>query len=283
MFERLSNGFDLARSSWQVLRDDKKLIVFPIISGLACVVVLISFAVPLVLLTPWDQFKNNQNNFQVPPWTYAVAFAFYFCNYFVIVFCNAALISCALLRFNGESCTLGDGFAAAASRLPQILAWSLVSAAVGVVLKVIENVHEKAGEFISAILGTVWTITTYFVVPVLVVEKVGPFEAVRRSVQILRKTWGESLVGHMGIGFFMFLLAIPGILILLLGIYLFVTQGILGAVVVARGILYLLGCMAISSALNVIFLSAMYQYAVNREVPSGFDAHALESAFTAKA
>lgn len=283
MFERLANGFELARSSWHVLREDKKLIVFPIISGLGCLLVLLSFGVPLAAFTRWNDFMDNQNNFRPPVWMYAVAFAFYFCNYFVIVFCNSALISCALLRFNGESCTVGDGFQAAASRLPQILAWSLVSATVGVLLKVIENVHEKVGEIVSAILGTAWTITTYFVVPVLVVEKVGPFQAIRRSVQILRKTWGEALVGHFGIGLFMFLLCLPGILLLVLGGVLLATHGVIGVAVLFLGGVYLLGCMAVSSALDVIFLSAMYQYAVNREVPEGFDAGVLQGAFTAKA
>jgi len=266
-----------------VLREDKKLIVFPILSGLGCLLVLLSFAVPLAIFTRWNEFRDNQNNFQLPIWMYAVAFAFYFCNYFVIVFFNAALISCALLRYNGESCTLGDGLQAAASRLPQILAWALVSATVGVLLKVIENVHEKAGAIISAILGTAWTITTYFVVPVLVVEKVGPFEAIRRSMQILRRTWGESLGGHMGIGLFVFLLCLPGILLLGLGIFLLTTQVVVGAAVLVLGVVYVLGCMAVSSALDVIFLGAMYQYATSHEAPRGFDAQVLARAFTAKA
>src|SRR5436309_12070400 len=102
-------------------------------------------------------------------WAWLVAFAFYFCTYFVIIFCNAALISCALLRFNGQNPTLGDGFRAAFARLPQIFAWALVSATVGVLLKLIEQAHEKVGEFVAGLLGTAWSILTYFVVPVMVV------------------------------------------------------------------------------------------------------------------
>lgn len=92
------------------------------------------------------------------------------------------------------------------SRLPQIFAWALVSATVGVLLKLVENAHEKIGQFISAILGTAWTVVTFFVVPVLVVEKVGPFEAIKRSIALLKKTWGEALAGNFGLGLFMFLL-----------------------------------------------------------------------------
>ena len=99
-----------------------------------------------VLNPQWLAALNVNNGANQPVWTYLVAFAYYFCNYFVIVFFNAALISCALLQFHGETPTLGDGLRAAWSRLPQILAWALVSATVGMLLKAVENVHEKAGQ-----------------------------------------------------------------------------------------------------------------------------------------
>jgi hypothetical protein len=281
MFDRISNSFSLARSSWDVLRRDKKFVLFPILSGLGCLLVMISFFVPLAIVAVRGGIQM-QDNGQPPWWTYVVAFAFYFCNYFVIVFCNAALISCALMRFAGEEPTLGDGFGAAAARLPQILAWSLVSATVGVLLKAIENAHEKGGQFISAILGTAWTVVTFFVVPVLVVEKVGPFEAIKRSVSLLKRTWGEALVGHWGLGFFTFLMMLPGVLILLLGGALMSQTVVLGGVVLGLGILYLLGAGAASSALNTIFLASLYQYASFKTVPAGFDRDVLEGAFTAR-
>src|SRR4051794_3569976 len=212
MFDRIANSFALARSSWEVLKRDKQLVLFPVLSGIGCVLVTLSFTVPLAVVAMRGGFDQVRDDGPVPVWVYPVAFAFYFCNYFVIVFCNAALVSCALVRFSGEAPTVGDGFRAAASRLPQILAWALVSATVGVALKAVENANERVGQFISSLLGTAWTVITYFVVPVLVVEKVGPLQAVRRSLTILRATWGESLVGHMGIGFFLFLLMLPGIL-----------------------------------------------------------------------
>src|SRR4051812_27151935 len=217
MFERIANSFALARSSWNVLRTDKQLIVFPIISGICCLLVLLSFVAPFIALL----VVQNKQPEDIPQWVYIVtAFAFYFCNYFVIVFFNSALTSCALMRFSGHTPTIGGGLTAAWIRLPQILAWALVAATVGVLLKLIENAHEQVGRFISAILGTAWTVVTYFVVPVLVVERVGPIDAVKRSIEILKHTWGEALVGHFGIGFFVFLLALPVILLLVVGIAL---------------------------------------------------------------
>jgi hypothetical protein len=278
MFDRISNSFALARSSWDVLRQEKKFLLFPIVSGIGCLLVMISFSIPLAIVSMRSGIQVDANH-QPPWWTYVVAFAFYFCNYFVIVYCNAALISCALMRFAGEETGVADGFNAASARLPQILAWSLVSATVGVLLKMLENGHEKIGQFISAILGTAWTVVTFFVVPVLVVEKVGPSDAVTRSVQLLKQTWGEALVGHWGIGFFTFLLMLPGFIAFGLSIFLMSVTVVGGLVLLGLALLYLLACGAISSAMNTIFLAALYQYASYKTIPAGFDREVIEGAF----
>jgi hypothetical protein len=285
MLDRISNGMSLARSSWSVLVKDKQLILFPIISGFLFVVVVASFFVPLGLLVDWNQFEQHlqQHNNKPPVWVYPVTFAFYFCCYFVMIFCNSALVSCALLRFNGREPTLGDGFRAACARLPQIIAWALVSATVGLILKVIENVHEKVGEIVSSILGTAWSIMTYFVVPVLVVEKTGPLAGVSRSVSLLSKTWGEALVGKLGLGLFLFLLAIPVFLLIAAGIALLVAGNVaLGVGLLIAGVIALLLHSAISTALNTILLAALYQYASEGQVAPGFERDTFEGAFAAK-
>jgi len=282
MFQRFSNGFALAGSTWRVLIRDKHLLVFPIVSGFLFVLVVASFAIPLATMVDWVKFEQQlqQNNNRPPIWVYPVTFAFYFCNYFVIVFCNSALISCALLRFNGERPSLADGFRMALARLPQIFAWALVSATVGLLLKVIENAHEKVGEIIASLLGTAWSIMTFFVVPVLVVEKVGPITAVGRSISLLKKTWGEALIGNMGLNFIMLLLAIPIILLLVGGGVLLATGMMIPgiAMLVFAGIAFLMH-MAISSALHTILLAALYQYAHDDRVPEGFDRDVLVHAF----
>jgi hypothetical protein len=282
-FDRISNGFALAGSSWQVLRRDKQLILFPVVSGIGTLLVLASFALPFLLHPQWLNFLHQGNVKAVPTWAWVVAFAFYFCTYFVVIFCNAALVSCAIIRFNGGEPTLADGFSAAVARLPQILAWALVSATVGVLLKVIENVNDKVGEIVSAVLGTVWSIMTFFVVPVLVVEKADPVTAVKRSASLLAKAWGEALVGHMGIGFVLFLLNIPGFLVLLAGVAcLFAGLAPIGVLLLVIGGLYLLCLVPVSAAMNTIFLAAMYQYAAEGQVPGDFDRRLLRSAFRPK-
>ena len=285
MFDRISNGFSLARSSWAVLVKDKHLIWFPIVSGFLFVLVLASFVVPLATLVDWSRVQQEAqaNNNRPPVWVYPVAFAFYFCCYFVIIFCNAALISCAMMRFNGQEPRLSDGFRMAMARLPQIFAWALVSATVGMVLKIIESANEKVGYYVSLVLGAAWSIMTFFVVPVLVVEKTGPFQAVGRSVSLLKKTWGEALVGRMGIGFVMFLLFLPVLAIFLLGGML-MGKGMMtaGVILLIAGVVAALIHAAVSSALNTILLAALYQYAADERVPDEFERGQFTAAFESK-
>ncbi len=283
-FDRITTGFQLAQSSWRVLRNAQSLVIFPILSGISCLLVLASFAAPFIVHPEWLDFLSRTEHHRVaandvPPWAYAVTFAFYFCNYFVIIFFNSALISAAMVGFMGEKPTVSDGFTAAANRLPQILGWALVSATVGMLLNALENSNRRFGSFIRSIIGTVWTICTYFVVPVLVVEKVGPFDAVMRSMSIVKKTWGESLAGGASIRFCIFLLTIPIIAVAFAGIVMLDTSPPIGVFILVLAGFSLLALCAIGSALDGILVAALYMYAVYGDVPDGFPKATLASAF----
>jgi hypothetical protein len=279
MFERISTGWELASQSFRVLRLDKELLLFPLLSGLACLLVLGSFALPL-----WNSEMVNGilNEQQAPesPLAYVVLFAFYFVNYFVIVYFNTALIACAIVRFRGGDPTLGDGIRAASARLPQIAGWALVSATVGLILRIIESSSKRAGEFAAALLGMAWTAVTYFVLPVLVVEKVGPFEAMKRSLSILRKTWGEALAANFGLGLIIFLISLLAAVPLIGGVVAFGTGNVvLGGIGIFVGVVLLILVALVSSAVDAILLGALYLYAAEGTVPEYFDKSLFQHAF----
>src|ERR1700733_11428686 len=146
MFAKIGNGWELMKSSIQVLRLDAGLLLFPLLSAIGCLFVVASFALPMFLSGAMNLDNAQPRQLTHNPLAYVVLFAFYFCNYFVIIFFNSALIACAIVRFNGGTPTVRDGFQAAVSRLPQILAWCLVSATVGFVLKIIESQSERIGQ-----------------------------------------------------------------------------------------------------------------------------------------
>ncbi|HEV3343787.1 MAG TPA: DUF6159 family protein [Pirellulales bacterium] len=279
MFRRLSNGWELAQQSLQVLRLDKELMLFPFMSGLACLMVLASFAVPFWLSGEAQVILDDR---QAPqnPLAYVLLFLFYFVNYFVIVFFNVGLVECAIIRFRGGDPTVGDGLRAAMERLPQILGWALVSATVGVILRVIESQSEKVGQFVAGLFGMAWGAATYFVVPVLVIEKVGPVDAVKRSFAILRKTWGETLTANFSIGLFVLAAHLLAVIPAVLGVLVAGVPGLIAGAVVTVALWMLIALAA--TALNAIVLAATYLYAAEGVVPQQFDAKLLRNAFKAK-
>lgn len=278
MFERLATGWQLTRQSFHVLRLDKELLLFPLLSGFACILVLASFAAPIWYtdgMAVFDQGEMMDN-----PVALVVMFAFYAVNYFVIVFFNSALVACAMIRFKGGDPTLGDGLKAASRRLPQIAGWALVSATVGMILRLIESRSERVGQIVAGLLGMAWTVTTYFVVPILVVEKAGPIVALQRSVAIMKRTWGESLGASFSTGFINFLLSLPGILLIFPGMYLIANGNTpFGAGLIVAGVVLFLLASLISSAVNAILLAAIYLYATEGEVPEYFDRNLIEHSF----
>ena len=283
MFERISNGWAAVKSSWRVLMCDKELVLFPIFSSVACLVILASYATPFILNPNLlDSVKGEKWN--ESPIGLLLGFTFYFCNYFVMVFFNSALVACALIRFSGGNPTVGDGFRASFSRLPQIFAWALVGGTIGWILKLIEERSSWIGQIIVSFIGAAWAIATYFVVPVLVAERRSPFEALKRSTSIVAKTWGESIVGNISISFIMFFVTIPGVMLLVgAAILAGVSQTLVLPILLGvTGFLWIIGCSVVGMAMNGILVAALYRYASQGEAPANFDEHLLHDSFRAK-
>jgi hypothetical protein len=287
--ERISRGWELVKESWSILRQDKALMVFPLLSAIACILVTASFAIPFLAVPELGRvFAEHKGHAQAANAakivSFILGFLFYFVNYFVIVFFNVALVSCALSRFRGESPTVGDGLNAAAGRIHQIFAWALLAATVGMILRTLEERLSFLGKIVVGLIGMVWSLAIYFVVPVLAAERVGPIDAVKRSSKILLQTWGESLVGNISIGTITMLFSLPGIALLVGGIAAgAVMNSILLAVgIAAVGVLYLVFLSILSSTLQQIFLAGTYLYAAEGVVAPGFREDLLKSAFRRK-
>ena len=284
MFDKLSRSWEFAKISYGIIWDFKQLVVFPILSTVAAILVSASFLLPLWgagAIEQWLQFMDEEQADRGSVAMYVTAFCFYFCSYFVIVFFNAALTACAMKVIAGEPPSIGYGLSAASRRLPQIIGWALLSAVVGVVLKVIENAHERVGQIVSALLGMAWTIMTYFVVPVIVMDGVGPIEAFKRSASTLKKTWGEALMGNFSLGFLSLLLMLPVIVVAGGLVFLAFSAQSMALTVVAIAVAVILVAIgaAATSAADAVFKALLFNYATGRAVPAGIDASTFAGAF----
>lgn len=272
---KIARIWSLMSASWGVLKQDKGLLIFPLISGIACILLLASFAIPLYVTGYWQPPGSSAAPAQQVAY-YSTLFLFYLCNYFIVIFFNAAIVACATLRMSGGQPTIGDGFRAAVSRLPVIAGWAVISATVGLILRLIEERSEKVGRFVAGLLGAGWTVISFLVVPILVVENKNPFEALKASTLLLKKTWGEELVGNFSFGLIFFLLSIPAFAAIALGIFSGNMAIIAGCIGLA--VLYFMVLALVQSALQSIFQAAVFLYARNGQVPEGFEAELLGNA-----
>ncbi|MEO8502050.1 MAG: DUF6159 family protein, partial [Vicinamibacteria bacterium] len=198
MFQRLSNSWSLVKASAAVLNADKELMLFPAVSAVLSILVLVTFAVPSVLAGLFDATALRESGF--PLAGYVVAFLFYVVQYFVIFFCNTALVGAALIRLRGGDPTVADGFRLASSRLKPILGYALIAATVGMILRAVSERSGWLGRLVVSLIGLAWNVATFLVVPVLAAENIGPIDAVKKSSEYLRKTWGEQIIGNIGMG-----------------------------------------------------------------------------------
>ena len=131
---------------------------------------------------------------------YATLFVWYYLNFFVVIFFNAALVGCANIRLSGGDPTVGDGLRIAAARIHRILAWAFIATTVGVLLQSLRNRRSLFGGLLGGALGLGWTLITYLIVPVIVVEDLNITNSISRSTELFRKNWGEQVAGDFGFG-----------------------------------------------------------------------------------
>lgn len=284
MFQSFSRSWELVKTSFGIIREDKTLLLFPLISMAALALVSVMFFFPMLLL---GAFGNGDSD-GVSVVAYIVGFVYYVVVYYIMIFANAAIVGAAMERLKGNRPTFNDALNIAKSRSGKIFGWALISATVGIVLQAIENMLDRRvgfiGDLVVSLIGAAWNIATFLVVPVLVVENIGPIEAIKRSSSLLRQTWGQQLMGNFGLGLIFFLLFLVG------GLPLLILTGLAASISPILGVLvglflgaYILLLIALYSAVSGIFTAAVYAYAVHTPVQDPiFDQSLVQNAFGPK-
>lgn len=276
----ISRSFEIFKASLEVLKKDKEILLFPILSGTFTVVAFLLLAFGGWVTGFFAAVAREEGLDQsAQVLGYAALFVWYFVSWFIVLFFNTALVACARIRMEGGDPVTADGFKAAMDNLGAIAMWAAVSATVGVILQVIADRMKGLGDILKGLLGAAWSIATFFIVPVLIFEKRSLGESIKQSTRLVKATWGEALTAHVGVGLVSFLISIPAVAFPILGGVLFGGIG----VVVGLGIMILwwLGVAILSAALTGIFRTGLYLYATKGEVPSGLPAGLVKGAFTA--
>lgn len=300
-FERGRNGWALGREAFALMKEHPKLIVFPVLSGIAFVALLAAIAFGAILkpemfgLTVSSStmargaragMRANVTVANLLPYVWGLGL--YLTLTFVATFFNVALCSTVLHKHLTGRVSLRDGFSGAISRLPYILAWSLFAATIGLLLAMLKKVMEDYlswfGWLFGTLLETAWAATVYFVAPVLAVERIGPIAALKESAGLLKARWRETAGAEFSTAWALWPLHLFGF-VSVLGL-LWCTAHIGGAgtfmgvaVFGALSALYMLASTTLHSIMSGIVKSNMYIYAKTGEVPAGSDAQVYARAF----
>jgi len=281
MSGRFSRSLELAKASFAVVRADKELMLLPVMSVFALIVIVLSLAVPVAVL---GGFSTEAA--QSEPLAMLGALIFYVVTYFVALFFNAALVGAAMIRMDGGNPTLGDGLRIAWARKGRILGYALIAATVGLLLRAIEERVGWLGSLVVKLIGVAWAVATFLVVPVLVTRDVGPLGAVKESAELLRSTWGENLIGNFGLGL-VFMLVYFAWIGLGIAAVLFASKTgyvTLIAAVVLVGVVGLLAISALQATMQGVYAAALYRHATRPDAPvPGFPPELMANAFRVKA
>ncbi len=264
----LGKTWELYKQSFAVLNADVEIILFPVMSAVSVVLLAAGFLIPSYQNGHLAAMAHRSAGWD----DYLVIFGWYYLNYFIVIFFNSALAGCANIRLSGGDPTVRDGFRIASRHLSSIASWALVAATFGTVMNALRNRRGLLGRLLAPGLGMAWTLVTYLIIPVIILEERTTFDSIHRSAELFKKRWGEEVAGSFGFGLLTLLLLLPGIG---LAILLFRWDRALAVIV---GVWYVAILAAITTAAKGIFTVALYRYATAGEAPGGFSADLIDSA-----
>jgi len=277
MFRTIRASWELIKASLAILKADKELLIFPVVSAIGVILVSIAFVVPLFATDLFESLVGSIGAIG----GLLVGFAFYLAQYVIIFYANAALVGAATIRLQGGDPTVSDGLRAASAHVRSILGYAVIAATVGLFLNRTSRKHSGLVRFLASLAGMAWNVATFLVVPVLVNEDVGPWDAVKRSASLLRRTWGEQISGTVSMSAIFALLAVGALVVggalIALGISMDAWPLTIGV-----GILLVvtwLGLALVNSTLNGIFRAAVYHYATTGRGGSFYDEVLVAGAF----
>ena len=250
--------------------------MLPVLSFLVSAVVFAAFVVPALITS--DAFDENADQGASPMlWVLLVLGGIALT--FVSVFFRGALVAGANERLTGGDPTISSAIGGAMSKLHRLLPWALVTATVGLILQAIRD-RGGIGRFVAGLLDMAWEVLTFLVVPIVMIEDIGPIAGVKRSAALFRSTWGENLAARVGFGLLGLVLLLPALVI----VGLLVASGVtvLAVVGVVAGVAYVAAVVAVLSALTAVFQTALYHYAATSTVVPGFEGTALATSFTSR-
>lgn len=272
---RFSNTWSLMKSSFQVLKEDTTILLFPVMSGIFSLLIIGSFLLPFFASGNLSslQYLENQPGFI----GYIYLFLFYFLSYFVVLFFNSASVVYAIEVMRGGNPTIPSALKMVTHRITPLLGWTAIAATVGLIINSLENSSDSMGKIFSAFLGLSWTVISFLVLPILIVEGKGPVTSLKLSTKMLKNSWGEQLIGHFSFGLIFAVASIPIFFIIFLGLQY---GGLAAILALVLGVFLVISLGVVQWSLQSIFMGAMYLFVRKESIPASYSISQIHTAFS---
>ncbi len=299
--DKFRRSWTVFRNSLQVMARNPKLLLFPLVTFGCTVAIVLFFFAPAVLLPtghPWGTgghwmavaarwgnlvaAEGHTQHWHPKPVAYLYLVAIYLVSMISATFFNVAFYNEIIKALAGGRVSIRAGLGFARCRLRSILFWSLFAGAIGLLIRALEERFGWIGRLVMRFVGVAWSVASVFVIPVMIREgSVNPLTLLKNSAATLKKTWGEALIGYVGIGLGSGLVLL-GSFLLLLGVGVIAYWAHRPMLLVPLGLAWLLGVMAfgyVVSVANDIYRCALYVYASEGVVPEPYTAELMDAAW----
>jgi hypothetical protein len=276
---RIHNTWQLAKTSWAVLKKDRELLWIPVLSFLASAAV-IAVVLVLTFITLSTTSSHGDTSMEVNPAMIVVFLVGAVLLGIISVFFNGALVAGAHERLTGGDPTVRSAVGRAFTRIGGLVPWALITTTVGLILQALRNRAGWLGRIVTHMLEMAWEVVTFLTVPAIVIDNVGAIEGLKRSASLLRQTWGENIAARVGFGLLGFVLILPGVVVA--GLFIASGWTVLMVIGLIAGAAWVAVVVVVLTALNAIFQTALYLYATTGMLPSGFEQAPLAQTFAHK-
>ncbi|MEK6985617.1 MAG: DUF6159 family protein [Candidatus Thermoplasmatota archaeon] len=294
--ERWATSRAILSQSLTLLRKRRDLWVFPI---LASVTMMVAVAVPAGTFTLWGRPLMEAwgiSSTLLPLVLFVVLLPILYPASLFASLLNAALCFAAHEEMGGKTITRAEAWKRARSAVGPLARFNLVALLVAGIFQVIGVLLDKLRivPYIGAAVQTVgmmgWAVASFFVIPILVVEReASAMGALRASTDLARSQWGKATAGLVTIGlvlmvpilllgliligltFPLMLLAVKGGNVLAGLVPLFILLGVYLAVVMLLS--------GLGQAASVLYQTGLYRYARTGKVAKPYTTETLVDAW----
>ena len=303
---RFKISWDIFKRSLSVIMRNKALLLFPVITLVFIFIIALVYISPFVLwltghtLTDpvhWEalggEFKGAVENKEMILGTIGFTWfaLIYLISMFLATFINVAFYNEIIHVLNDKRVSIARGFKAALSRIKLIMIWSLFAGIVGIIIKTLEERLGFVGRWIISLIGISWSVASVFIIPVIIREEKSsnPLKLLKTSALTFKKTWGEAVIGFIGIGF-LFLFGLLGVFFLLMSwVFVAITFPEVGSFVLTTFLVLVLLFFILlfpfgflTHTAKHVYRCALYVYATEGAVPGSFDEDMMNKAWKVK-